>query len=387
MSANPGKSFTPNIEKNPVNKLLDSVKNLDEDYIYGFIWYFIFLILILMAFYLYYILNLDKKECNFMENIYSSLNGNIRAINSADPDCSGNLNDYYIKTAYNACSGGSYKNDYVNICNLKAILKQGVRGLDFQVFSVDNKPVVSTSTQDSIYIKETYNSVSFSDVMDVIQNYGFSGSTAPNYTDPIIIHLRFNSNNQKMYSNLANIFKSYDSLMLGSQYSFENDGLNLGRQPLLNFKNKIILIVDKTNNSFLQNQEFLEYVNMTSNSVFMRACRYNNDVVNNPDATELTEYNKTNMTIVLPDNSISPANPSALLCRTYGCQMVALRYQYVDNFLEENALFFDGVGYAFVLKPANLRYTPVTIPDPTPQKPELSYATRNATTDYYNFNF
>lgn len=387
MSANPGKSFTPNSEKNPINKLLDSVKNLDEDYIYGFIWYFIFLILILMAFYLYYIFNLDKKECNFMENIYSSLNGNIRSINSADPDCSGNLNDYYIKTAYNACSGGSYKNDFVNICNLKAILKQGVRGLDFQIFSVDNKPVVSTSTQDSVYIKETYNSVPFSDVMNIIQNYGFSGSTAPNYTDPIIIHLRFNSNNQKMYSNLANIFKSYDSLMLGSQYSFENDGLNLGRQPLLNFKNKIILIVDKTNNSFMQNQEFLEYVNMTSNSVFMRACRYNNDIVNNPDVSELTEYNKTNTTIVLPDNSISPANPSGLLCRNYGCQLVAMRYQYVDNFLEENALFFDGVGYAFVLKPANLRYTPVTIEAPTPQNPELSYATRNATTDYYSFNF
>ena len=376
MSANPGKSFTPNSE-NPINNLLKSVKNLYDDYIYGFIWYFIFLILILMAFYLYYILNLSSKECSFMENIYSSLDGNIRAINSADPDCSGNLNDYYIKTAYNACSG----------CNLKAILKQGVRGLDFQVFSVDNKPVVSTSTQDSIYIKETYNSVPFSDVMNIIQNYGFSGSTAPNYTDPIIIHLRFNSNNQKMYSNLANIFKSYDSFMLGSQYSFENDGLNLGRQPLLNFKNKIILIVDKTNNSFLQNQEFLEYVNMTSNSVFMRACRYNNDVVNNPDANELTEYNKTNMTIVLPDNTINPANPSGLLCRTYGCQMVAMRYQYVDNLLEENALFFDGVGYAFVLKPANLRYSAITIPDPTPQNPQLSYATRNATTDYYSFNF
>ena len=372
---------------NPLTKISGSFKNLDEDYIYGFMWYFIFLILILMAFYLYYILNLEGKECNFMENIYSSLDGNIRSINSADPDCSGNLNDYYIKTAYNACSGGSYKNDFVNICNLKAVLKQGVRGLDFQIFSVDNKPVVSTSTQDSVYIKETYNSVPFSDVMNVIQNYGFSGSTAPNYTDPIIIHLRFNSNNQKMYSNLANIFKSYDSLMLGSQYSFENDGLNLGRQPLLNFQNKIILIVDKTNNSFMQNQEFLEYVNMTSNSVFMRACRYNNDVVNNQDANELTEYNKTNMTIVLPDNSISPTNPSALLCRTYGCQMISMRYQQVDNLLEENALFFDGVGYAFVLKPANLRYTPVTIPAPTPQNPQLSYATRNATTDYYNFNF
>jgi hypothetical protein len=119
----------------------------------------------------------------------------------------------------------------------------------------------------------------------------------------------------------------------------------------------------------------------------MRSCRYNNDIVNNQDVNELTEYNKTNMTIVLPDNSINPGNPSGLLSRTYGCQMVAMRYQYVDNFLEENALFFDGVGYAFVLKPANLRYTAVTIPDPTPQNPQLSYATRNVTTDYYNFNF
>ena len=93
------------------------------------------------------------------------------------------------------------------------------------------------------------------------------------------------------------------------------------------------------------------------------------------------------MTIVLPNNSINPENPSGLLSRTYGCQMVAMRYQYVDNFLEENALFFDGGGYAFVLKPANLRYTAVTIPDPTPQNPQLSYATRNASTDYYNFNF
>ena len=40
---------------------------------------------------------MEKRETDFMGNIYSSLNGNIRAINSADPDCSGNLNDYYKK--------------------------------------------------------------------------------------------------------------------------------------------------------------------------------------------------------------------------------------------------------------------------------------------------
>jgi hypothetical protein len=371
---------------NPLNKIMDTVKNMNDDFIYLMIWYIIIFILIFMIYWLYYILNLNKKECNYMEKIYSSLDGNIRGINSADPDCKYNLNDYYIKTAYNACSGGSLKNDFVNICNLKTILKQGVRGLDFQIFSIDDNPVVSTSTQNSIYIKETYNSVNFADVMNVIQNYGFSGSTAPNYTDPIIIHLRINSNNQKMYSKLANILKSYYSLMLGSKYSYENNGLNLGRLPLLTFMNKIILIVDKSNNSFMQNPEFLEYVNMTSNSVFMRAITYNN-IINSPDVNELTTYNESNLSIVLPENNINPGNPSGLLCRTYGCQMVAMRYQYIDNFLEENTLFFDGVGYAFALKPANLRYKTVTIPDPTPQDPGLSYSTRNVSTDYYNFNF
>ena len=66
--------------------------------------------------------------------------------------------------------------------------------------------------------------------------------------------------------------------------------------------------------------------------------------------------------------------------------MVAIRYQYVDNYLEENALFFDRTGYAFALKPLALRYIPVTIPDPTPQNPNYSYATRTVSSDYYSFN-
>ena len=93
------------------------------------------------------------------------------------------------------------------------------------------------------------------------------------------------------------------------------------------------------------------------------------------------------MTIVFPDSGVSPSNPSGILCRTYGCQMVAMRYQMVDNFLMENAAFFDTGGYAFCLKPADLRYEPVTIPTPTPQKESNSYATRNVSTDYYSFNF
>ena len=293
--------------------------------------------------------------------------------------------DYYIKTAYNACSGGSYKNDFVDIDILKAIIKQGVRCLDFEIYSIGDQPVVATSTTDDYYIKETFNSVDFRDVMSTIKNYAFAGGTCPNPSDPLLIHLRIKSNNQNMYSNMAKIFKSNSSIMLGKTYSFENSGKNLGSQPLLSFGGKVIVIVDKINNAFLENQEFLEYVNLTSNSIFMRAYDYYN-VKNNPDINELTEYNKRSMTIVLPDKGIDPANPSAILARAVGCQMVAMRYQTVDNFLTENAQFFDRAGYAFVLKPAELRYKEVTIPTPTPQNPAYSYATRTTKSDYYSFN-
>jgi hypothetical protein len=370
----------------PQTDYLSAIQNMDESFQTYIIITFILVILIVFIGYLIYISRLQNNEVSYMNNLYSSLDGNIKSISSGDPDCSGNLYDYYVKTAYNACSGGSYKNDFVDIGNLKAVIKQGVRCLDFEVYSIDNKPVVATSTSKSYYVKETFNSIPFSNVMDTISNYAFAGGTCPNPTDPIIIHLRIKSSNQDMYTNLAIVFKSYDNLMLGKDYSFENSGQNLGSTPLITFQNKIILIVDKTNNAFLQNQNFLEYVNLTSNSVFMRGYEYYN-IKNSPDTQELTDFNMKAMTIVFPDNGVNPSNPSGILCRTYGCQMVAMRYQMVDNFLIENAGFFDKCGYAFCLKPAELRYKPVTIPNPTPQNPNYSYATKTASTDFYNFKF
>ena len=366
---------------------LSSLKNMDEQFVAYMIIAFILILLIFMIGYIIYLTKLKNRECDYMNSLYPSVDGKIRAISSNDPDCSGNLYDYYIKTAYNSCSGGSYKNDFVDTCNLKAVIKQGVRCLDFEIYSVDNQPVVATSTQDDFYIKETFNSVNFADVMKTIKDYAFSGGTCPNPTDPILIHLRIKSSNQAIYTKMADIFKTYDTEMLGKEYSFESSGTNIGSKPLLDFQSKIILIVSRNENgnAFLENQEFLEYVNLTSNSMFMRAYEYYN-IKNNPDINELTEYNKRNITIVFPDKGINPSNPSGMLCRAYGCQMVAVRYQYVDNYLMENALFFDRASYAFSLKPADLRYVPVTIPDPVPQNPDYSYSTREVSTDYYSFN-
>jgi hypothetical protein len=391
MSTNPANQTSLVAEKitsslsNMYEQVKNQIANLDEEFQTYLLFMIIFIVVVMYLIYLSRLYSMPTRECDYMNRIYSDVNGFIVPVSKTAADFSGNLFDYYIKTAYNACSGGDYKNGYVDTCVLKAIIKQGVRCLDFEVYSIDNQPVVATSTQDDYFVKETFNYVPFggtNSVMEVINSYAFADGTCPNPTDPIIIHLRIKSSNQTMYTNLAKIFSNYDK-MLGYNYSFENTGRNLGFEPLVSFLGKIILIVDRSNNAFLQNEDFLEYVNMTSNSVFMRGYNYY-DIKNNPDINELTEFNKMGMTIVFPNKGINPPNPSSMLSRIYGCQMVAMRYQYVDDYLLENDQFFDRGASAFVLKPQELRYVPLIIPDPVPQNPDYSFDPRTVENQYFD---
>jgi hypothetical protein len=370
---------------NITTQLSNYINNLRESTIVFILVVIIFMVILVSLLYYFYMRNLPNKECSSMDALYSSLNGQIKSINASDPNCRYLFRDYYIKSSYNSCSGGSYKNDYVDICILKDLLKQGVRGLDFEIYSLDDKPIVATSTLDSYHIKETYNYVNFSDVMNVLQNYAFSTATAPNSKDPIIIHLRIKSLNQKMYKNFAKLLESYNSLLLGKEYSYEFQGKNFGETKLLTLMSKIVIIVDRSNNAFLESPEFYEYVNMTSNSLFMRALHYY-DIAYTPDINEIIEFNKKCMTLGMPDKGTNPANPSSIVLRETGTQMIAMRYQLFDTNLEENNLMFDLAGYAFVLKPESLRYIIVTIDKPPEQNPALSYATRTLSSDYYKFN-
>jgi hypothetical protein len=153
--------------------------------------------------------------------------------------------------------------------------------------------------------------------------------------------------------------------LLDKKYSFEYYGKNLGSVKLPEFAGKVIIIVDRSNPAFLESQQFYEYVNMTSNSIFMRALHYY-DIMYTPDMNELIDYNKLCLTIGMPDKGSNPDNPSSLIMRGYGCQLLAIRYQLIDTNLEENNQFFDEQAHAFVLKPEKLRY----VPD---QDPELSF--------------
>jgi hypothetical protein len=370
--------------QNTISNVVSSITNLkDSTAVFLIVVVTLFIILIAFLYYFYYS-GLRSRECSNMKSIYGDLNGKISSINSSS-QFDYTFKDYYIKTAYNCCSGGNYKNDYVDTCILKYLLKQGVRGLDFEIFSMNDQPVIATSTSDSYYVKETFNFVYFADAMNIIRDYAFATSTAPNALDPIIIHLRIKSTNQAMYQKFAKILESYDSILLSKEYDSEYYGRNFGDVELRKLMGKVVIIVDRSNPSFLECPEFYKFINMTSNSAFMRALHYY-DIKYSPDITELISFNKQNMTIGMPDKGANPENPSSVVMRETGCQLLAMRYPKIDTNIEENDIFFDENGSAFVLKPENLRYIPVTIPLPPKQNPELSYATRTVQSDYYKFN-
>ena len=354
-----------------------------------------------------YINNLESSEVANMNNLYSQTNENIQSI---DDTYNQRFGDYYINTAYNACSGGNYKNDFVSPQVLVSIISQGVRCLDFAIYNENSNPVVATSTSESNFVKETYDSVPFAEVMGIINSKAFD-DTANNKYDPIILHLRIKSNDIELYDNIAKIFNNYSGRMLGNSDSFLDHGQNFAETPLIQLKGKIIIIVDGSNRTFEQSKSFLEYVNLASNySNYMYCLRYY-DVKNIYDPNEFTEHNKTYMTLVLTDIGNSPENPAAQLTREYGCQMVAMRYQLSDERLQENINFFNENMHAFVLKPESLRAikNKIVIVDGKnakpnseasrladlakgevtilTQNPELSYKTKEVTNKLFNFKY
>lgn len=343
----------------------------------GFLQIGIFIMIFILIVVLWWIrtkLALDGKNCTAMDTVWSDF-PLVRTINVQAPMFKYALRDYYIKTAYNCCAAGEYKNDFVNVCALKDCIKQGVRGLDFAIYSVDGKAVVAVSTTDDFSIKESYNSIPFETVLNVIKDYAFSGSTCPNPGDPLLLHFRIMTQNTSICDAMAkSLYSTLASRMLDKKYSYEFNGQSLPGEPLINFMGQVIIMADKSNKIFA-GTKLDEYVNLASNSVFMRALRFH-DIRYTSDMNELIFFNQKNFCISLPDLSEKTDNVSAQLPMTYGVQMTAMSFQKFDPNMQYYIQQFDNAGTAFILKPEALRYIPKTIPNPADPPPEYSYQPR-----------
>ena len=137
-----------------------------------------------------------------------------------------------------------------------------------------------------------------------------------------------------------------DNLLLGNDFSNENHGTNFGEVKINDLMGKIAIIVDKTNTKY-QHTALDEYVNMASNSLFMRSIR--NYQVANEDQTELKKFNETNMTMTMPDVTSTASNITPSVAMRTGCQMIGMCYQTYDTNMKDYEAFFEKDGHAFVL--------------------------------------
>jgi len=335
---------------------------------------------VLMIFILAWIYNtttLNKANCDRIE-LVTEMDGKLTSNIDKNHNA---LRDYYVKTAYNACASGQFKNDFMNICALENAIKQGARCLDFQIYSLDDEPVVAAASVNDFNIKETYNSVKFSEALTLINDIAFS-TECPNTYDPIILHLRIRSKNRKMYEKLANlIVKILSKKLLSPAYNYKRNENNLGNTILSELKQKVVIIVDESN-KFFETTSLVEIINQTSHSSTMFLTKYT-DVQYAPDVESLIIENRNNMRMVIPELSASSTNNDALIALDYGCQFVAMSFQNLDNNMKNYNDYFRTGGYSFLLKEKNL----LSVEQSATSQSQSSYVytPKTVTKDFYSF--
>lgn len=310
----------------------------------------------------------NLENCTDLDKLYSKKNAFISSCfdtngNITNKNYSYQVYDYYYKSSYNSCCGGDPTNSFVSTCALKTCITQGYRFLDFEVYSVNNKPVISSSSQKDYRLKETYNYVEFKDAMKTISSTAFS-SQCPNNKDPLFLHFRIMTNSLDVINQMAtDIASELGSYLLPSNYGHEHNGVNLGTMFFKDIYKKIIIMVDKSNSTYMSSN-LDELVNLASNAMYCNKLRSNQLTVGN-FTKNTVDHNRNNITIIFPELSRTTDNYDPVDAFNQGCQFIAMNMQNFDTNLEYYNKVFDENTYGIILKPASLRGGPV-VPHTTP---------------------
>lgn len=337
----------------------------------------------------YYRTQVNKRTANVknMESIYEKKKTQLSTITDSDPTLRDKIFNYYIASSYNSCCAGEFQDSYVTLDALKQVIKSGARVLDFEIYSVNGKCVVAASAFDNEHLKGTYNSLPIETVIKTVNDNAFTN--APNNGDPLFLHFRIKSEREDVYEPLATSIKTHFAPKLmeamwgyeGRAGSNSDESKNLAFEPLMYIRNKVIIMGSQKNNNFKkQGNPFYELVNFGSDSLYFTSLR-NHDVQYASSVDEMRGLNKDRLALTMPDWSEVNTNPPAALHQSLGCQMICMNYQNMDKNMRYYLEFFNDNGYAFVLKPPELRYIVEELDCPAPPDPALSYAARSYHSD------
>jgi hypothetical protein len=273
------------------------------------------------------------------------------------------LINYFVKSSYNSCCGGEYKNNFVSLCALEKCIKDGCRFLDFEIYSYNNIPIVASSTANNNYIKETYNALLLDQVLETIIELAFTSATANNnnkgtacHNDPLILNFRVMSTNITMLQEMGKLFEKHIPLT-GDKFLFQKDDavLNMRMKGLFQ---KVIIICDfNPDPNILLNDKLTilkNYVNLKGKGTKCNTFRYN--------TTTTIDNTKIRFTIVLPNLDNSTQNFDSISSFTSGCQAICMKHQTDEN-SDSNLKFYnnkfnsnydDENKFSWILKEAHL---------------------------------
>ena len=189
--------------KNLINNFIQSTS-----YVTLFILFIVLMIIIGISIYISKKLRYESTKCKDLETRGDGFSISQKLIPIPSNDLNRPLNDFRIVSAYNCCSIGKNRASFVKECALKNCLQLGARFLDFEIYDINSKPFISTSTSLNFNYKESYNKYDLESAMRFIERNAFDNEFVTNHSDPIILHFRIKSNNVMLFNNIAKILNN-----------------------------------------------------------------------------------------------------------------------------------------------------------------------------------
>lgn len=302
---------------------------------------FIFIIILLIMMYIRDQLN-KKYICPKPINDVTSIKS---AFDKGNEFMTTPISKLYIKTAYNCCCKGNFKNDYVDIklgnnddfCALRNCASNGVRALDFTVYSIDGKPAISASTTAEINYKELYNNIDFNDTMKQVYRFFLFERNTSLIKDPLFLIFRIQSDKTELYESIATSLTQ--TFGVGSQYGnlIYMKKLN-AMTTLKELKNtRVVIIVQPYDQDKLVKSSLNNVTSYTLNADgYTKPC-----IIRKSES--LTSLTTKEINIVYPDlNNKQSSNFDPAILFTQNITFIGMNFQNNDvNLKKYNAKFND----------------------------------------------
>tara|TARA_B110000977_G_scaffold177318_1_gene233734 strand:- start:3040 stop:4236 length:1197 start_codon:yes stop_codon:yes gene_type:complete len=344
-------------------------------------------IIAIIAIYLFVFHNRVNKYLNRMD-VYDT--NNIVSMQYNQEIMNGNfkLCDFYISSSYKSYLPCTNYYDYSSCEAIKRSLKSGARYIDLDVYNKDfntcTTPIVCNGDEVGNYNNTTH--ITFDAACKTIANHAFSGNFISNPGDPMFLNINFKTwyNKDTIDKCAAIIKKHFQHRLLSKKYSYQGryTNTNLATTPIKKLIGKLIIIASGD----IKNTLMEEICNLHPEFNFNMRDMTHIEVKESYDPNELKEFNKRNITRVIPSFSDREKENYNFYTSYYlGCQFICMNFTEPTDFMKAYINKFKKC--SLVLKPYKLRYKPTLIKAPLKQSKKVSFAPKKVTTPFYSITY